>query len=84
MPDGTGLDLVRQIRERQPVRAIALSGFGMEEDIRRSLDNGFVDHLVKPVSQQRLFEAISRALEGETGRLRDGRDGGTGGTRERP
>jgi PAS domain S-box-containing protein len=65
MPDGTGLDLVRRIRERQPVRAIALSGFGMEEDIRRSLDNGFVDHLVKPVSQQRLFEAISRALEME-------------------
>jgi CheY-like chemotaxis protein len=31
-----------------------LSGFGMEEDVRRSLDAGFEHHLTKPIDFQEL------------------------------
>src|SRR6185369_2161365 len=38
LPDGSGLDLMREIAVRYPggARAICLTGFGMEEDIRKS------------------------------------------------
>jgi len=41
LPDGSGLDLMRQLLARGPVQGIALSGFGMDEDLARSRDSGF-------------------------------------------
>ncbi|MEP7220994.1 MAG: response regulator, partial [Bacteroidota bacterium] len=61
LPDGSGLDLIRTLASRGPVRGIAVSGYGMEEDIRRSIEAGFAEHLTKPVKPARLEEAI-RAL----------------------
>ncbi len=49
LPDHSGYELVREAKERQPLKGIALSGFGMEEDVRRSLEAGFDYHLTKPV-----------------------------------
>jgi CheY-like chemotaxis protein len=54
LPDGTGLDLIREIRKRSDIPAIALSGFGMEEDVRQCLAAGFNGHLTKPVNINRL------------------------------
>lgn len=63
LPDGSGVDLMRSIRaDGSQVRAIALSGFGMDEDIRRSLDAGFDEHLTKPVGVQQLQDVINRLL----------------------
>ena len=59
LPDGSGLELVKRIRETRSVPALALSGFGMEEDVERSREAGFFDHLTKPVSIDRLRSAIS-------------------------
>ena|SRR2546423_3453175 len=64
LPDGNGLELLRKIRARRNVPALALSGFGMDEDIDRSREAGFADHLTKPVSIDRLQTAISQ-LEAE-------------------
>ena len=64
LPDGSGLELLRRIRAQRKVRALALSGFGMDEDIERSQEAGFSDHLTKPVSIDRLQAAISQ-LEAE-------------------
>ena len=52
LPDGSGLDLIREIRARcgPEVKAICLSGYGMEEDMRQSREAGFLAHLTKPVS----------------------------------
>ncbi len=50
LPDGSGLDLMRAIQRLRPIPGIALSGYGMEEDVRRSKDAGFSAHLVKPVN----------------------------------
>ncbi|WP_075089122.1 ATP-binding protein [Verrucomicrobium spinosum] len=60
LPDGSGLDLMKSIRARLPLRAIALSGYGMEDDHRRSREAGFQEHLVKPVNFSDLLKAIDR------------------------
>lgn len=60
LPDGSGHELVKRIREKHNVMAIAVSGFGMEEDVRRSRDAGFFDHLTKPVSLDRLQQVIEQ------------------------
>jgi PAS domain S-box-containing protein len=63
LPDGTGYELMHQIAQRgRSVRAIAMSGFGMDEDVRKSHEAGFSDHLVKPISIARLEEAIERVM----------------------
>ena len=58
LPDGTGLDVMRHVAARSKVTGIALSGFGQDDDIRRSREAGFVTHLTKPVSFQALKEVI--------------------------
>ncbi|HEX8310666.1 MAG TPA: PAS domain S-box protein, partial [Chthoniobacteraceae bacterium] len=59
LPDGTGLEVIAKLHALQPqLRGIALSGYGMEDDLRRSLAAGFTTHLVKPVD----FDQLRRAL----------------------
>ena len=48
LPDINGWDLMKQLRPRTPAYAIAMSGFGGEADIQRSLAAGYQHHLVKP------------------------------------
>ena len=49
LPDGSGIDLMKKLRSERPVLGIALTGFGMEDDIRKSHEAGFKHHLVKPI-----------------------------------
>ena len=63
LPDGSGLELIRAARaEGVDCPAIALSGYGMDEDLARTRAAGFSDHLVKPVGVKRLREAIAKAV----------------------
>jgi CheY-like chemotaxis protein len=62
LPDGSGLDLMRELCARRPVRGIALSGFGMEDDVRKSFEAGFREHLIKPVNVQKLQTVIQRVM----------------------
>lgn len=63
LPDGTGLDIIRAVRQLRPdAKAIALSGFGMEEDVRRSEEAGFGVHLTKPVRFEQLESAIAQLI----------------------
>ena len=60
LPDATGHKLMQEARRLQPeIKGIALSGFGMDDDLRRSAEAGFAFHLTKPVDitilQQRLL-----------------------------
>ncbi|WP_175414976.1 hybrid sensor histidine kinase/response regulator [Nibricoccus aquaticus] len=59
LPDGTGFDLMREMKERYDIRGIALSGYGMEEDIAQSQSAGFLVHLVKPIQIQSLDKALA-------------------------
>ena len=64
LPDGSGLDLMRRVVARRgPIPAIALTGYGMEEDIRRSREAGFTAHMTKPIDFNKL-EAMIRQVAG--------------------
>lgn len=65
LPDGSGLDVIRKLHSMMPVKGIALSGYGMEEDIRRSREAGFAEHLIKPISSRKLLNAVERLVAAE-------------------
>jgi PAS domain S-box-containing protein len=62
LPDATGYELMRAIRERWHISGIAMSGYGNEEDMRLSRESGFSEHLVKPMRLNLLDAAIQRLL----------------------
>jgi CheY-like chemotaxis protein len=64
LPDGHGTELLRQARAIRPVKAIALSGYGLEHDLEATRKAGFITHLVKPIEPAMLHHAIERALSG--------------------
>ena len=62
LPDGTGWDLMEELSAKQPIRAIAISGYNTEDDIARSRQVGFLDHLAKPLVFEELTAAINHAI----------------------
>jgi signal transduction histidine kinase len=60
LPDGTGFELIETVRKKATTPAIALSGFGMEEDVAQSQLSGFDAHLTKPVNFHNLEAAIRK------------------------
>ncbi|MGH8095360.1 MAG: hybrid sensor histidine kinase/response regulator [Chthoniobacterales bacterium] len=62
LPDRSGYELMKELRVKSALRGIALSGFGMENDISRARAAGFSEHLTKPINFERLDEAIRHLL----------------------
>jgi CheY-like chemotaxis protein/anti-sigma regulatory factor (Ser/Thr protein kinase) len=62
LPDGTGLELMKSLREERGLTGIALSGFGTDDDLAASAAAGFAEHLIKPVDWPQLRAAIERLL----------------------
>ncbi len=60
LPDGSGLELIRGLGDGRKVPAIAMSGFGSDEDVLLSTGAGFAEHLTKPIDLNRLESAIRR------------------------
>lgn len=54
LPDMSGFELMRRIRAAHDIPGIALSGYGMDEDLLMAREAGFTAHLVKPVSLEQL------------------------------
>ena len=51
MPGMSGYDVARRLRAEKPdMFLVALTGYGQEDDRRKSLEAGFNHHLVKPTS----------------------------------
>lgn len=66
LPDGNGYDLMNELAKENPLRGIALTGYGMEHDVARSENAGFDAHLTKPVRIQSLeaaLDATARLIE---------------------
>lgn len=61
LPDGNGCELMQHFKTRGGRAGIAISGFGQEEDIRRSAEAGFAHHLIKPIAIPTLIEALQDA-----------------------
>jgi len=62
LPDRSGYELMKELRAKKSLRGIALSGFGMENDIDEARAAGFSEHLTKPINFDRLDEAIRTLL----------------------
>ena len=63
LPDGSGTDIMRQLRARQNIRGIALSGFGQSIDLQRSEEAGFETHLIKPVNLRALQDVLRKVAQ---------------------
>ena len=61
LPDGSGVQLMKELNERYGLKGIALTGF--EQKAAEDASAGFVAHLTKPISLDRLHDAIVRAAE---------------------
>ncbi len=67
LPDGSGYDLMNELRSQSGLVGIALTGYGMDEDVNRSQAAGFAAHLTKPVSMQGLDHALASAARARNG-----------------
>ncbi len=64
LPGMSGLEVGRRLRQDLGLRdvlLVALTGYGQEEDMRRSQDAGFNAHMVKPIGLDDLRAMLSRA-----------------------
>jgi PAS domain S-box-containing protein len=67
LPNLNGYEVCRRIREQpwgKDIMVIALTGWGQEDDRRRSEEAGFNGHLVKPVDYDKLLELLSSLHNG--------------------
>jgi PAS domain S-box-containing protein len=67
LPGLTGHEVCRRVREQpwgKDIVMIALTGWGQEDDRRRSEEAGFNGHLVKPVDYDKLLELLSSLTNG--------------------
>jgi two-component system, chemotaxis family, CheB/CheR fusion protein len=60
LPDGNGFEVMRELARISDAKGIAVSGYGMEEDIARSSRAGFSAHLTKPINVAKLKETIQQ------------------------
>jgi two-component system phosphate regulon response regulator PhoB len=70
LPDGSGLDLLRDIRKDlgTGVPVLVLSGLRQEEVVVRGLELGADDYVTKPFSPPELLARVGRCLGQRTGR----------------
>lgn len=63
LPDEKGYELMAFLKTHHGLAGIALTGYGMEEDVALSEKAGFLTHLTKPVEFGALEQAIREAFE---------------------
>ena len=63
LPDGTGWDLMAKLGKRARLRGIAYSALDQPQDVLRSQEAGFAEHLVKGCDPDELVAAIKRVFE---------------------
>jgi signal transduction histidine kinase len=59
LPDGSGLDFMRQFRAQFEGKAIALTGYATSDDALACEAAGFSIHLAKPINYEQLESAIA-------------------------
>jgi len=64
MPDGDGLQLMRNVRSTNPATAvIVLTAFGSVPEAVQAIQGGACDYLTKPISFEQLRSSVSRVME---------------------
>jgi len=63
LPDGTGLDVLRELQRRSPVTpVVVISGYGSVPDAVEAMRLGASEYLEKPVARERLYDVLDRVL----------------------
>jgi two-component system nitrogen regulation response regulator NtrX len=63
LPDGTGLDVLRELQRRSPVTpVVVISGYGSVPDAVEAMRLGAAEYLEKPVARERLFDVVGKVL----------------------
>ena len=55
---------MRELTNISGAKGIAISGYGMEQDVERSNRAGFSAHLTKPINMVKLKETIKQVIAG--------------------
>jgi DNA-binding response OmpR family regulator len=64
LTDGSGFELCKKIRSiRSDVLIIAQTALGLDEDLYRLKNSSFDDYLIKPITENSLFEVISNQIQ---------------------
>ena len=64
LPDGTGIDLLQEIKVRKPVcPVIMMTAYPSVEMVRDTFRMGAFDYITKPVRQQQVMESVNMALQ---------------------
>ena len=58
LPDGDGIDLVKEAKQSQKLKAIAITGRTSDEERSAGLGAGFDCYLTKPIDFQQLRQAL--------------------------
>lgn len=70
LPKMDGYELARRLRQQpglERTTLVAMTGYGQEDDRRRSAEAGFEYHLVKPVDQDELHRILLKVAQSRTG-----------------
>lgn len=62
LPDGNGLDVIREVREQSSVGIIVISGHTEESDVVAAIELGADDYLKKPISINELRAKVRRMM----------------------
>jgi two-component system chemotaxis response regulator CheY len=69
LPDNTGLDVLKGIRQQQPdAKVVMCSAVGQETIVNEAIENGALAYIVKPFSEERVLEIVGSALQGDSPR----------------
>ena len=60
LPDGSGMSLMSELRNRFGLPGIAMSGYDDDREPGQSRSAGFAAHLTKPIAVDKLVEAIQQ------------------------
>src|SRR5450755_2809421 len=70
LPDGNGLDLLREIRRRDPhLSVVLITAYGSIDMARAAFKGGAMDYITKPWSNDELLAQVAQAVESR--RLRE-------------
>ena len=62
MPDGNGLDFLKELRRTSTIPVLMLTGYGESSDVLKGFDSGCDDYLKKPYKFTELLVRIKRLL----------------------
>ncbi|WP_400191239.1 response regulator [Hymenobacter sp. B81] len=64
LPDNTGLEVLKDIRQELPdVKIVMCSAVGQEVIVNEALESGASAYIVKPFSEDKVLEIVSTALQ---------------------